>query len=360
MDEQVARRDPPLAKLLDQFVCVRIVQANGMDLSLFQCDYDQTWAVFFLNADRTIYGRYGSRSNKDAMQDVSIEGFRKAMEGALELHKHYPANKQSLAGKTGPAPTFAAPERYPSLRRFSATVAPGGPRHNNKCIHCHQVHAAEVNYLRAAKQPILDKELWSYPMPDQLGLKLDSAERATVKTVTAGSPADRAGFRAGDKILRLEGQPIISIADVQWVLHQAKEPGQVRALIERESKEMELNLAVASGWRRQGDFAWRDSTCGWAVARFNSADLSLADRKRLGLPGDALALMVDFVGIEIKNSGLNKKDVIVEVDGQRNRLTESEFLAFVARNKAPGDELSVTVLRAGRELKLKVPVHDIR
>jgi membrane-associated protease RseP (regulator of RpoE activity) len=346
--------------LLDQFVCVRIVQANGMDLSLFQFDYDQTWAVFFLNADRTIYGRYGSRSNKDAMQDVSIEGFRKALEGALELHKGYPADKESLAGKTGPAPTFAAPERYPSLRGFSATVAPGGPRHNNKCIHCHQVHAAEVNYLRAAKQPILDKELWSYPMPDQLGLKLDSAERATVKTVTAGSPADKAGFRAGDKILRLEGQPIISIADVQWVLHQAKEPGQVRALIERASKEMELNLAVASGWRRQGDFAWRDSTCGWAVARFNSADLSLADRKRLGLPGDALALMVDFVGIEIKNSGINKKDVIVGVDGQRNRLTESEFLAYVARNKALGDELSVTVLRAGKELKLKVPVHDIR
>ncbi len=282
------------------------------------------------------------------------------MAGALELHKHYPANKQSLAGKTGPAPTFAAPERYPSLRRFSATVAPGGPRHNNKCIHCHQVHAAEVNYLRTTRQPILDKELWSYPMPDQLGLKFDSAERATVKTVTAGSPADKAGYRAGDKILQLEGQPIISIADVQWGLHQAKEPSQVRALIERESKEMELNLAVASGGRRQGDFSWRDSTCGWAVARFNSADLSLADRKRLELSSDALALMVDFVGIEIKDSGLNNKDVIVEVDGQRNRLTESEFLAFVTRSKAPGDELNVTVLRAGRELRLKVPVHDIR
>jgi hypothetical protein len=346
--------------LLDQFVCVRIVQANGMDLSLFQFDYDQTWAVFFLNADRTIYGRYGSRSNKDAMQDVSIEGFRRALAGALELHKEYPANKDLLRDKTGPAPKFSAPERYPSLGRFSSTVAPGGPRHNNKCIHCHQVHAAELNYLRTTKQPTLDKELWSYPMPDQLGLRLDGAERATVKTVIAGSPAHKAGFRAGDKILRLEGQPIISIADVQWVLDQAKEPSQVRALIERESKEMELNLAVASGWRRQGDFSWRDSTCGWAVARFNSADLSLADRKRLGLSGDALALMVDFVGIEIKDSGINKKDVIVEVDGARKRLTESEFLAFVTRNKAPGDDLRVTVLRAGKELKLKVPIHDIR
>ena len=331
-----------------------------MDLSLFQFDYDQTWVVFFLNADRTIYGRYGSRSQKDAMQDVSIEGFRKAMEGALELRKDYSANKQSLTGKTGPTPKFAAPEGYPSLDRFSATVAPGGPRHNNKCIHCHQVHAAELNDLRSTKQPILDKELWSYPMPDQLGLKLDSAERATVKTVAAGSSADKAGFRASDKILRLDGQPILSIADVQWVLHQAKEPSQIRALVERDRKEMELNLALASGWRRQGDFSWRDSTCGWAVVRFNSADLSLADRKRLDLSADGLALIVDFVGVEIKDSGLNKKDVIVEVDGQRKRLTESEFLAYVARAKSPGDELNVTVLRAGKELRLKLPVQEIR
>ena len=80
----------------------------------------------------------------------------------------------------------------------------------------------------------------------------------------------------------------------------------------------------------------------------------------MGLSGDALALIVDFVGIEIKDSGLNKKDVIVEVDGQRNRLTESQFLAYVARDKGPGDELNVTVLRAGKELRLKLPAHEIR
>src|SRR2546427_11089698 len=99
-DEQVVRRDPRIAPLMDRFVCVRMVQANGMDLSLFQFDYDQTWAVFFLNADGTVYGRYGSRSARDAMQDVSLEGFAKAMDGALELHGHYPANKRSLASKT--------------------------------------------------------------------------------------------------------------------------------------------------------------------------------------------------------------------------------------------------------------------
>ena len=85
---------------MDKFVCVRLVQANALDLTLFQFDYDLTFAAFFVNADRTIYGRYGSRSDrKDATKDISIEGLRQALVGALDLHRHYPANKASLAGK---------------------------------------------------------------------------------------------------------------------------------------------------------------------------------------------------------------------------------------------------------------------
>jgi serine protease Do len=316
--------------------------------------------VFFLNAERTIYGRYGSRSARDAMQDVSLEGFGKAMEGALELHSHYPANKQSLAAKTGAISRFAMPEGYPSLNQFSATVAPGGHRHNNRCIHCHQIHAAELNYLRASKQPILDRDLWSYPMPTVLGLGLDPKERATLKSVAAKSAAEKAGFRAGDNILQLDGQPIISIADVQWVLQQAGEAGQVRALVERGGEQLELTLPLAQGWRRLADFAWRDSTCGWAIVRFNSADLSDAERRRLGFSEETLALVVDFVGIEIKDAGLRKKDIILQVDGQRKRMTESDFLAYVVRHKSRGEKLDISVLRAGKELNLHVPVQDIR
>ena len=142
LDEQVARRDPRIAELLNQFVCVRIVQGWGIDLSLFQFDGELTWAVFFLNADRTIYGRYGSRSARDAMRDISVEGFQKALEGALELHKAQPARQKELAGKTGPAPRWKTPEDIPMLTgkkvRADAGVAGqlghlglGGPGHHH-------------------------------------------------------------------------------------------------------------------------------------------------------------------------------------------------------------------------------------
>ena len=91
-DEQVVRRDPRVADLMDKFVCVRMVQGNGMDLTLFQFDYDLTFAAFFMNSDRTIYGRFGSRSDHDnAEKDISIEGFRQAMLAALDLHRPHRA-----------------------------------------------------------------------------------------------------------------------------------------------------------------------------------------------------------------------------------------------------------------------------
>jgi hypothetical protein len=109
---------------MDRFVCVRIVQANGMDLSLFQFDFDLTFAAFFMNADKTIYGRFGSRSDReDAMKNVSVEGFRQALAAALEVHRRYPANKASLAGKRGPAPRYRVPEEYPSLSPRSTSRA---------------------------------------------------------------------------------------------------------------------------------------------------------------------------------------------------------------------------------------------
>src|SRR2546428_7910777 len=138
---------------MDKFVCVRLVQANAMDLSLFQFDYDLTFAVFFMNADKTIYGRFGSRSErKDATKDISMKGFRKALAAALDLHKHYPASKAVLSGKQSLPPRFKVPEEYPSLRgKYKPTLDYEG-KVVQSCMHCHQVGEAERNFFRADRK----------------------------------------------------------------------------------------------------------------------------------------------------------------------------------------------------------------
>src|SRR5262245_30458158 len=231
LDEQVVERDPVVRSLMEKFICVRIVQANGLDLSLFQYDYDQSWAAFMLNADMTIYGRYGTRSHqRKAEDDVSLEGFGKALEGALALHAEYPKNKAALAAKRGPAADVRAPEEYPTLRgRFKSQLDYSG-QVAQSCIHCHMVGEAQRAARRAAGEEIPDKLLYPYPNPKVLGLILDPKETATVKNVVSGSSAEKDGFRPGDELQTLQGQPLLSIADVQWVLHNAGGTATLKAV----------------------------------------------------------------------------------------------------------------------------------
>ncbi len=353
IDGQVARREAQVSDLMDQFVTVRVVFANSMDLSTFQFDTGLTWAVFFLNADKTIYGRYGSRGQANGSLDVSLAGFRKAMEGALELHKGYPGNKSSLAGKKGPSPRVPVPQGYPGMQKFPPVPTPGDKRNNNTCMHCHEVNAGEYKVYRSVKQPIPDNVLWTYPMPDVLGLSLDLNERATLKSVAAGSPAEKDGWKAGDAILTLEGQPIVSIADVQWVLERAKDGAKLKASVDRGGQKQPLTLSLPPGWRRKGDFGWREAT--WASFRpdMNGEDLKPGERQTMKLSDTATGFRVSYVGPGAR--GLQRDDVVVEVDGQRSGITNfSLFLAHVAQKRMPGDKISLTVLRGGQEQKLQL------
>lgn len=344
---------------MDKFVCVRMVQVYGVDLSLFQFDGHQTWHVFLMNVDRTIYGRYGSRGGRDAMEDVSMEGFRKALEGALELHKNYPANKAALAGKTGPAQKWKTVETMPAV---AGRYKPGDTSRQG-CIHCHIIDDARVKSLYMTGQPVPDTALWSWPMPQALGLSLDPAERATAKAVAAGSPAEKAGFKAGDVIRTLEGQPPISIADVQWVLHNAPESGSLKAEVERGGGLVPLTLSLAKGWRRGLPYDWRDSTYGIRPGVFFEP-VPDAERRSLGLAAGAPALRVKEMHIEwgsvgnrkidAQKAGLQKGDVITAVDGAPVPSTESEMIAYAWSRKRPGQAIEYTVLRGGKQQKVSV------
>src|SRR2546426_6226301 len=135
---------------MQQFVCVRMVRANGIDLSMFQFDYDLTFAAFFLNADGTIYGRFGSRSSqKEATKDISLEGFEKALAAALDLHRGYPANRTALIGKQSRPVTVKFPEDYPSLAKFKSSSVPETSIAKG-CIHCHMIRDAERVTYRLA------------------------------------------------------------------------------------------------------------------------------------------------------------------------------------------------------------------
>jgi len=365
-DDQLIRRVDEVHDLMDRFVCVRIITANGLDLDLFQYDYDQSFHAFLMNADGTIYGRFGTRSeSKDETQDMTLPGFRRAMELALQWHETLtPALRTQFAAKHGPKPPVARPEDYPNLKDSYSSELDYGGNIVKSCIHCHQVREAERRFYRYSGKPIPENVLYPHPLPKVVGLHMNALEAAEVKAVDADSPAAAAGFRPGDRIQSLGGQPLLSIADLQYVLHTAASTAALPAVVVRGGETMKLMLDLPSGWRAKSDLSWRPTT--WDLRRIAFGgilfkELSDADRAAMKLPADALGLRAEHVGeygehAKAKQAGFKKGDVLVEFAGSRARRSETHLLAANLAERKPGDKVAVKVLRDGRELELKMPV----
>jgi serine protease Do len=222
----------------DKFVSVRQVEMKGVDLSQFQFDHDLNWAAMFINADGTVYARYGTQSAEGSDAYNSIDGLVNTMNRVLELHAAYPGNKEELAEKRGkPKPVSNALD-MPGLNN-PAKYAQETTRSN--CIHCHNIHDAEhAQALETGKWSIA--MMWKYPLPDNIGLKIDRASGITIREVTPNSSAAKAGLKPGEVIVRMNGQRITSIADMQWVLHHL--PGTDAVVtVETKSGKQELQLA---------------------------------------------------------------------------------------------------------------------
>ncbi|MEZ6138546.1 MAG: Trx7/PDZ domain-containing (seleno)protein [Pirellulaceae bacterium] len=368
LDDDLVDSDPVIRPLLEQYVCVRIVGTNGLDLDVFQYDTDQSFAVFMLNADKTVYGRFGTRSHRtDWVGDVSLAGMARALEGGLALHRNYPANQAALAGKTGKPIEFDAPEKYPALSdkytdrlNYSGDVV-------KSCIHCHQIGDARRDYYWAQSKPIPEQILFPYPHPKAVGLVLDPDDRAKVKSVTPDTPAAAAGIQPGDEILSMNEQPLLSMADVQWVLHHVPATGgKVAFKLRRGDESVSGQLLLDDGWRRADDISWRVSSWGMrgiALGGLRLESLDEDSKRKLKLDGP-MALRVAHVGqynkhATAKRAGFRVDDVLVSFDGQTDLVREADLFAYVSQNHKPGDEVVVRVLREGQPLELKLPIQKL-
>jgi hypothetical protein len=336
-----------LEALQKQFVCVRVVTIDDVDLGLFQFDYDQTWSAFFLNADGTIYGRYGTRAagGGNSTTHISVASLRKTMQRVLDLHKAYPSNKDQLAGKRGPRPDYRVPKDIPRVER----------RH---CIECHQVRGNMLRHKWQEKR-LTAADIWPYPLPENIGLKMDVDDGLRVKAVASESPAERAGIRAEDELVSLDGQRLLSQADIQWVLHRGPVETKVVAVLKRGGKEMRKTIALSGSWK-ESDLGWRASTRPGLRYWLRSVPLSPAEKKQADLAADRLALVVKDMEAKRtagpRKAGLRVGDVIIAVDGKTKAMTESQFLAYVRLNHGPDDQVKLTVLRGKERLDLTIPM----
>jgi len=83
------------------------------------------------------------------------------------------------------------------------------------------------------------------PLPPRLARELGRKSGVEIAQVVEGGPADRAGMRAEDLIVELEGTPIESMDDLQRVVVGEVIGRAVRAKVVRGGRERELELVPA-------------------------------------------------------------------------------------------------------------------
>ena len=168
-----------------------------------------------------------------------------------------------------------------------------------------------------------DAVLFPYPDPSVLGLMMDPKEMATITRVAPASVAERAGLQKGDALVSLAGQPLLSIADLQWVLQNTPATAQLAAEVRRDGKTLTRTLDLPAGWR-DGDISWRTTT--WELRRMVLGGMKLndLDDEHAGedeLPANTMVLCVRHVGefgdhALAKKAGVEQGDILIAFDGR--------------------------------------------
>jgi serine protease Do len=363
MDAAVLASDD-LSPLLDQFVCVRLINANAIDLQLFQFDYDLSFSTLIFNADRTIYGRYGSWQHQKDSQDTSLETYTSAIQRALDLHRAYPGNKDSLLGKQGGPTPFRTPVDIPKLAERYGRELDWKGNVVKSCVHCHQIGDAFRASYHDNNKPVPLEFIYPMPAPETLGMTLSVTDTLRIDQVAPNSAAAKAGLQPGDLINTFNNQPLISVADAAWVLHRSPATGSLPITLRRNGEAISLSIALEPDWRYKTDISRRVGA--WSLRGMTTGGLVLEDlddtaRSERGLDTQSLALWVKGLGQYgphglAKRSGFQKDDILIEIDGIKNRLPESELLGRLLTDPKGKHPLSITLLRNKNRLALTLPI----
>jgi hypothetical protein len=127
---------------------------------------------------------------------------------------------------------------------------------------------------------------------------------------------------------------------------------------------MSLSITLEPDWRYKTDISRRVGA--WSLRGMATGGLVLEDlddtaRSERGLDTQSLALWVKGLGQYgphglAKRSGLQKDDVLIQIDGIKNRLPESELLGRLLSDPKGKHPLPITLLRNKKRLALTLPI----
>ena len=363
-DQAVLEGGPELDPLLARFVTVRLTDAGQADLRLLPMathqDLDLSWWGYLLSDDARLYGVFGGKDHVSDETRISPAALARTLARVLD-HHHDP--RRAGWGVDGPKPSLEGFEETPrDLPGYEPWVAERGAA---SCLHCHQVQEILRQPELAARTFDKARDVYVWPLPENLGFRVDRDDGLRVTAVKAGSPAAAAGLRRGDTLAAAEGVLLFGQADLRGVLHRGPSgAGSISLVWTRAGEVHEAEVSVLDGWRRT-ELGWRMSLSqgnigghpGFAWGHAASG----ADRRRLGIPADSMAIRPWF-GKERTDwaalaAGLKVDDVIVAVGDASPHVFGREFMLWFRLNYDAGERVVLTVRdRRGRDRRVSYVV----
>lgn len=203
---------------------------------------------------------------------------------------------------------------------------------------------------------------------DAAAAKLRQPEGAIVRNVQTGSPAARAGLKAGDVMVEFDGERVRSAKQLQRLVQETPAGRSVKTTVVRDGSRQTLdvtpeeraqdlsgdprrpfalpNLRIAPGQPQGRDLAQPPQ--GRLGASVRALDGQLATF--FGVKGGALVESVT-AGSPAETAGLKAGDVITRINGRD--VSAPEQVTAAIRDAQPGASVAITVSRDKKTLELK-------
>lgn len=210
-------------------------------------------------------------------------------------------------------------------------------------------------------------------------MDLDESQRgALVGEVVTGGPAEKAGLQGsensveidgqsinvgGDVITAIDGQPVKEMDDIIAYLGSKTVVGQeVTLTLLRDGNETSVVVKLQARPARTAEVPQEaeqpTQPQGGVFLGIGGVPLTAELATSLNLPEDTLGVLVQEVspGSPAESAALQNNDVITALDGQA--VQDVEGLRQLIQQHQAGDDVTLTILRNGDEMQVKVTLAD--
>jgi len=202
--------------------------------------------------------------------------------------------------------------------------------------------AIPVDHLRRLLPEMMSVEIESHRQI-WVGMSVSDKDVVRVTTITENGPADRAGLRAGDVLLRVENRAVTQAMDFYAVLLEKKAGDAVSLVVGRGGQPRNVSLRLLPMPAPPG------AKLAWDRLGLRLEEIDVQQARRLGLPRP-IGLLITQVdpGGPADRAGIRGGDVLYQL-GRYYGFSDLDHVGRLLKSVEPGNEIYVSWLRVGQE-----------